>query len=63
MRLKWCLFFGWIEQTKIFGWIEQAKIFGWIEQAKIFGFFYLVKSNMLISINITKLNLLITSLL
>ena len=35
--------------------------FGLIEKVKIFGFFYSTKSNMLISSNITKLNLLITS--
>ena len=32
--------------------------FGWIEKAKIFGFFYLAKSNLLTSSNITKVNLL-----
>ena len=40
IRFRWCLFFGWIEKTKIF------------------DFFNLTKSNQLISINKTKLNLL-----
>ena len=53
VRLRLCLFFGWIEKAKYFSFFYSA----------IFGFFYSAKSTLMILSNIIKVNLLSISLL